>query len=192
MKKYFFYIILFLIILLGFFLLVPKVATRLFPFERSPILNAFISDSKKNQKIDGRQFWMMREYFSPGAFTFKKEGYTINEVRSVLSNLDVSIKANPFFFPFLVFHSDRLESVEALTETNKLNQIFFSPGKNKNCIIDQTSTYMCYKDSHTLTIIFIKPMKEMMVTNGFYDYKTDEVRRLTNDRHWLVISKIRL
>lgn len=177
---------------MGTILLVPKIYTRLFSFKKSTLLTSFIEESKRNHLIDGRKFWMLREYYSPGSFTFKKVGFQIKDIKPTLEKLTVTIKPHTSVFPFLIFQSDKFNSIEALATTNKLHTIVSLPEKNKDCIIEQPSTYMCYTDSHTLMIIFIKPMSEMMITNGFYDYKTDEVKKITKDKYWLVISKVEM
>lgn len=192
MKSYYFYLTIIIVILLGFILLVPKVATRIFPFAREKLLQDFIADVKNNQTIESKKFWMLREYYSPGSFVFREKGLSKNEADPALKIFNVSFNKKEYVYPFLIFTSEKFKSIEAITKTTDLNRIISNLEmiKGKSCIIDQKSMFICYKDEHTIYIVFIKPMNEMQKTNGFFDYKRQDLADLTKGKSWLVISKI--
>jgi hypothetical protein len=194
MKQYSFYIAVLIITIFGFLLFVPKVATRVFPFARNRLLKNFLDDTKNKKTIDARKFWILREYYSPGSFVFKEKGLTDNETNSALKQYEFIFNNQQYVYPFLIFNSDKFQSMEALVKATNLNSVIQnSSAKNlKNCIIDQKTARICYRNEHELEVRFIKPMNEMRQTNGFFDYKRQDLAELTNGKYWLVISKISL
>lgn len=194
MKQYSFYIAVLIITIVGFLLFIPKVATRVFPFARNRLLKDFLDDTKNKKTIDARKFWTLREYYSPGSFVFKEKGLTDNETSATLKQFALSFNKRQYVYPFLIFSSEKFQSIETLVKTANLNSVIQdSSAKNlKNCIIDQKTARICYRNEHELEVRFIKPMNEMRQTNGFFDYKRQDLAELTNGKYWLVISKINL
>lgn len=189
-----FYIAIIILTILGFFLFVPKVATRVFPFTRTRLLKNFLNDVKINKSIDGRKFWVLREYYSPGSFTFKEKGLTKDEVIMALKKINVTFNNKYYIYPFLTFTSDKFFSIEALVTINDLNRLVNDTADKKliNCIIDQKTAQICYRNEKEIEIRFVNPMDEMRRTNGFFDYKRQNLAELTNGKYWLVISTIEL
>ena len=194
MKSNLFYLFLAILILCGSLLLIPKVSTKLFPFIQRKYLTSFLESTKKRKSIDSREFWILREYYSPGNFVFKEKGLNNQESSEMTKTLHLTLKKNIYVYPFITFNSKKFKSLEALTKETSISAVIrdFDEYPRKDCIIRQQDQYICKTDDSTITVIFIKPMKEMRITNGFFDYKRKDLDELTKDKNWLVVSDIAL
>ncbi len=192
MKSNFFYPVLIIITILGFLVFVSKVQTRVFPYSSKIRLDTFLKNTSDNKKIDAREFWQFREFYSPGSFIFEEKGLPKTIADKTLRMLQIKLDTKPYMYPFLVFKSNKLNSIEALTDEKYLERVIvnFDELNRKNCIIDQKSSYICRYADNSILLMFIKPMDEMRRTNGFFDYKRKDLDELTKGRYWLVISKI--
>ncbi len=190
----FYYTFIFLLITAGFLVFVPKISTRIFPFIRIKYLNSFIEETKRNGTINTRNFWVLREYYSPGYFIFKEKGLTKNEINKATKSLGISLKTNIYNYPFATFHSDKIQSLEVLVDVSSISASLINSDKKirKDCIIDRIEEYICYINNKTIEMTFIKAMSEMQETNGFFDYKRKDIMELTRNKKWLVISQIHL
>src|SRR5438309_349675 len=107
-----FYILTTVSLLLAFLLLYPKVASHT-PFIRNLQLNKFISEIEKTQSVDGRKYWMFREFYSPGSFEFNRTGFnqikSLNQLQAMGIHFD-EVQAKSF----LIFSSSKLKSEDFL------------------------------------------------------------------------------
>ena len=72
-----FSILLLVFIVVLFIVLSPKVSSLLLPFKSEAILNDFINKTKIAGAINPQEYWQFREFYSPGYFTFAKQGLRI-------------------------------------------------------------------------------------------------------------------
>ncbi len=182
---------LFIILTLGFILLHPKVTMQLLAAQRSSRYTNFASTVEKNNNIDGKKFWEFREFYSPGSFVFRKTGVDRHEVDSVLKEMNVRIYPDSDIFPYQIYYSPRITSIESLVTTATVSAFMKIPSTTYNCYVKTSSQFMCQSQRNVL-IGFIKPLDEMKKTNGFYDYARDDVRQIVKDKMWLDITEIKL
>ena len=96
-----------------------------------------------------------------------------------------------YFTPFLIFSSNRWQSVEFLTSITPPDLAMFRVDVPKKDIILDTSTDIIYRKSGYVFIIFLRPIDVMQQTNGFLDYKEYD-KKLVKGKQWLVISRVKL
>lgn len=159
-----------LVCVLGLFVLLqPKVSSLIFPQKRAAIRAEFIQRVVADQYINPQVFWQFREFYSPGSFTFDPK---YSEVAGVLK----------FTYPFrqskielLKFHSPYLDSYDAIIQKNLAEQYLQEAIQQPKQILFQDLRSIIYLDqSDEMRIIFVKPIEEMMQTNGFFDYDQKE------------------
>ncbi|QQG44560.1 MAG: hypothetical protein HYW86_01430 [Candidatus Roizmanbacteria bacterium] len=191
-----FFIILFLAIVGSFLIFQPKLSTWLFSFKRQSIFNNFMADVQKNKAINARTFWEFREFFNPGYFTFERDGLSKKQTAEALKKVRISLNSNVYYHPFLIYNSDKLNSIEFLVQTNELNKIINNVNdltlNVKKEILNTPSSHLYYDSDKTVKILFIKPVDEMVLANGFYNYRNDEDVKIYKDKSWLSITSVNL
>lgn len=191
-NPYIFPLLLLIIIFLSFIFFTPKVASSLFPQKRQMILQNFIKDTITEGKINPQAYWEFREFYSPGSFEFSRRGLSPTILTTVIKTWNIPLRQPTDIFPFLLFTSPHLQSVDSLTtmaemeetvDSNKLatTQILF---KNENAIIYQT-------DKETVKIIFLLSGDEMKKANGFFEYNEKD-KKLTQGKYWLNTTLIKM
>ena len=189
-SKQIFFVLASIIIFASFLVFTPKVGTMLFSFKRQVIYNNFIQQVKKENTINPQAYWEFREFYSPGYFTLAKNGLTTSIVDTTEKNIGVKIKANSLQVPFAIFHSAKLESLDALSSKVNLSEIA-TDVIPKN-IIFRDSDSLIYRDgSKTVKIIFIKPQSEMKKAVGFFE-NNDTDEKITHGKYWLNITTVQL
>lgn len=177
-------LLLFVIIFLSFIFFTPKVSSSLFPQKRQMLLQNFIKDTTTEGKINPQAYWEFREFYSPGSFEFSREGLNVKTWK-------IPLRQTQDLFPFLLFASPYLESVDSLTAVKNMEEIVDSSKlgatqilfKNENSIIFQ-------EDKKTVKIIFLLSEQEMKKANGFFEYNEKD-KKLTQGKHWLNITLIK-
>ena len=96
-----------------------------------------------------------------------------------------------YFTPFLIFSSNRWQSVEFLTSITPPDLAMFRVDFSKNEIILDTYTDLIYRKDGYMYVIFLRPVEVMQETNGFLDYKEHD-KELIKGKQWLVISRVKL
>lgn len=182
---------LFIILIGGFILLHPKVTMMLVAAQRSSRYTNFASAIEKDNNIDGKKFWEFREFYSPGSFVFRKTGVDRHEVDRVLKEMNVRIYPDRDIFPYQLYYSPHITSIESLVTTATISAFMKIPSITYNCYVKTQTQFMCQSQRNVL-IGFIKPLDEMKKTNGFYDYARDDVRKIVKDKMWLDITQIKL
>lgn len=164
MKKRFPFI--FLIVSSFFFMMIylllqPRVSGY-FPFIRKYRLDTFIKNTSAHHAISAEEFWILREFYSPGFIRFK--------------NRDV------------IYTSDKIASRESLVDKGITLDSLLSLDTNWT-ILFNTRNEMIATNRKAYIISFIKPIEEMSTANGFFDYR-DKDKKLLESKNWYVTSEI--
>src|SRR3989338_7266587 len=182
-------VLLFVIILL-FFILQPKLSVVIFPQKRQAILNNFVKNTQSNNKIDARTFWQFREFYYPGYFTFERLGLSKQKVSVAEVKLNVELLPEASASAFLIYKSDKVNSLEALVNTDDLSATISDKDfTNENVLLQNTSN-LIYLSSKKARISFIKPIDEMVTANGYYDYKNPQDKALIDGKYWLSVTEV--
>lgn len=189
-KDYLFVFLLLVIIVISFLILTPKVASMLFPQKRQMVLQSFISSTKQTNKIDPQKFWEFREFYSPGYFTFNRNGLTNTQIKTVENKTGISVDMNNVSRIFLSFTSPHLNSYEALVSAVKLSDVVNVQTLGSKETIFSNNNTLIYKDSTKRThIIFLKPLSEMERANGFFNYN-DTDKSIVQGKNWLEVTTL--
>lgn len=186
-----FFIVLFFIITGLFVLLTPKISSRLFPFVRQARWNSFITQTLSEGNINPQKFWEFREFYSPGYYTFDRNGLdklTLSKAQNII-NIPLNIQYIDRFF--ITFTSPQLTSIEALTTANNLSKVVNLNSLNKNFILLSKKNQIIYKNKQTVYLFFLKTNKEMKTANGFFDYNNQD-KNIIKGKCWLDITMINL
>ena len=165
-------LVIFILIIVGLFaFLSPKISSLLFPFKRQAILNDFISKTKMAGRIDAKDYWKFREFYSPGSFTFAKDGIAKSLSENATRQIGINYNSKLIDSTFLFFSSDRLDSLDMLTKQEDLNKIIDLEQIPKKNIIFRNKNCLIYKvNTNTVRIAFLLNMNDMQKVNGISDY----------------------
>lgn len=142
------------------------------------MLNSFLTNIDVNKRIDAQEFWRFREFYYPGSLIVDKKG--IKDPASPT----IPLAFNPYLFT--LFHSSKIASYEYLVTKNTLDLIV--PKSDEWKIFPNSS--LAYKNlDDSVSLVFIKPISEMVKANGFLDYK-DKDKKLLEGKYWMVITNI--
>lgn len=175
-----------------FIILSPKISNIVFPQKRQVTLNSFIENVKTKGAIDASKYWEFREFYSPGYFTFSRDGIAASLTKNSAREIGVKYNVNNIDLTFSFFSSSRLDSLDMLTKSSSLSQLVdekqFQNGKilfmNKSSLIYQ-------RDNKTIVIVFLMDNKAMRKANGFFDY-VDKDKKITQGKNWLNITSVNL
>ena len=157
--------------------------------QRRSAFEHFASSAEHQKNIDGKRFWEFREFYSPGSFVFRKTGVDRYEIDRLLKKMNIRIYPDSNLFPYQIYYSPRITSIESLVTTATISAFMKIPSTRSYCYIKTSSQFMCQSE-RMVTIAFIKPLDEMKKTNGFYDYARDDVRKIVKNKMWLDITQI--
>ena len=144
--------------------------------ERIQSFENFLNTVKSNNTINPRNFWELREFYSPGYFTFNPEFINTTSV--------LQIKNLPNYKnQILAFHSPKLTSQEYILK-NCQNTL-----AAQDEIIFSSPDSVIFKNGSNIVIKFIKPIDDMVKSNGLFDYTQQELD-LLNGTCWLVESEL--
>lgn len=124
-------------------------------------MKSFIKNTLKNNIISAKEFWQLREFYSPGIITFDNK--------------------------ILEYKSQKVTSREILVKKTDYLQTHVQPTKDYQIIFQRKNELITKKDGVTF-IYFIKPISEMRTANGFFDYE-DKDKALLRDKMWLVVAQ---
>ncbi len=127
---------------------------------------------QKNDAVDAQEFWQFREFYYPGALMVNKEGLSTQPLNII------SLPKDSLYFTS--FRSRYIQSDEFLVSADTLGTIL-NKKYNKSFLLTQ--------EKNRVILVFIKPVKEMVRANGFYDYK-DKDKKLLEGKSWLVVITI--
>jgi hypothetical protein len=185
-----FFLVLPILIVFLFLMLSPKISAQLFPFKRHAALNEFIDSTKASGQIDSQKYWQFREFYSPGYFTFSRQGIDIKLLKQAETKIKVKFDNKKVNLSFLVFSSPLVSSVDMLTTTSSINEIFQSK-VSKEAILFKDKNSLIYKqDSGTIAIVFLLSNENMRKANGFFDYN-DRDKIITEDKNWFNVTAVK-
>lgn len=190
--KYKYPLIIAVIVVLLFILFQPKLSAQLFPFKRQMIWNEFATNVKTDGQIDGRTFWQFREFYYPGYFTFDRLGLSKQKISVAEEKLNIELLPEASASAFLIYKSDKVNSLEALVNTDDLSTaVSDKVFSNENVVLQNTSTSI-YLSPKKARIFFIKPTDEMVTANGYYDYKNTQDKAIIEGKYWLSVTEVEL
>lgn len=191
-KQSYLSLFLFASIIILFLFLSPKVSSFLFPFRRNQLWKTFLNNTKSHQVISSKEFWEFRDFYYPGSLVFNVKKLSQKETADAFSTLKISVLPDQYFYPFLYFSSNKIHSLESLVKVSSINNILLPQAipSNSTIILRDTST-LFYISNNTATLIFIKPVEEMITANGYFNYKRDD-KELLKDKFWFVYTVINL
>ena len=179
-----------IIIVITFLLFTPKISSTLFPFKRQAVYKDFIRSVEKDKKIDPQQFWEFREFYSPGYFTFSRDGLSDEELQNAQKEIGVDLQPGAITLPFAVFHSPKLVSLDALSTKTSINQIVNTVNP-KDVILKNDKSLMYSTSGKTIKIVSIQPESEMKKTVGFFEYNGAD-KKITENKYWLNTTSLSL
>lgn len=189
---YKFELIIITLITILFIFLQPKLSVVLFPQKRQVILNNFLENTQSNKKIDARIFWQFREFYYPGYFTFERLGIKKSMYSITEKKLRIKLSENSLPYVFLIYTSNKFNSLEALVTKDILSDVVVDLSTGKKNIIFQNNSELVYKTGGRMRIIFVKPQNEMVKSNGYFDYKNPRDMAILQTKYWLSVSEILL
>lgn len=192
-SKFFLSIILLIIVLsLGFIILSPKISSRVIQAKRDVLWDKFYDQNIESGLVDGKRFWEFREFYSPGSFVFKKEGLSGKEITgSIYSDEIAQFNFKKDYF-FLHYKSEKIESIEGLTNINSIERLLNKYSFFKKRIINRGSNFVLIDGSNKrYMLLALLKNDELKKANGFFDY-TEEDKELVNGKNWLVLAFITL
>jgi len=174
-------------LILLFIFLQPRLSTLLFPFKRDQLLINFITTTKDAKAVNTKEFWKVREFYSPGHFVYDNKGIK-NFPTSLLFLPDIT---NDSLFPFLIYTSPLTQSVDFLTTQKTIAPIVSKLSSENMNVIMQTDTLFLGQKDDAIFLVFLASQKDLIQTNGFLDYQTKD-KELTKDKQWVSISRFDL
>lgn len=175
--------ILFLVIIFfSFIFFTPKISSSLFPQKRQMLLQNFIRDTKTEGEINSQAYWELREFYSPGSLKFSREGLNVKTWK-------IPLRQTQDLFPFLLFTSPYLESVDNLTTIKKMEEIVDIDKLGATQILFKNENSIIFQTDKTVKIIFLLSEQEMRKANGFFEYNEKD-KKLTEGKHWFNVTLI--
>ena len=186
-----FSIILFVLIIILLVVFSPKVSSLLFPFKRQAILNEFINKTKTEGTINPQEYWQFREFYSPGYFTFSREGIAKSLSLNAAKEISVKYNEKEINLTYSFFSSQRLNSLDMLTKQLNLNKLIDQKQFRKEKIIFMGKNSLIYKeDASTMEIVFLLSNADMQKANGFFNYQ-DKDRKITTGENWFNVTSLK-
>jgi hypothetical protein len=170
------FLIVLVFIIFGLFaVLSPKVSSILFPFKRQIILNDFINKTKIAGVINAQDYWKFREFYSPGFFTFSKNGIAKALSKNAEKEIGINYDEKAVNSAFLFFSSRWFNSLDMLTKQTDLNKIVDMQKIPKDNVIFIGKNCLIYKsDINTIKITFLLSGNDMQKVSGISDYQNNE------------------
>lgn len=160
--------------------------------------NNFYTNLASSNVIDSKKFWEFREFYSPGVFVFDRKGLAKKEISNAIQHMDIpqavinAVINNDL--SFLSYNSTRIVSIDALTQSNSIDDFLELHNYNYNSVdvVSHGTNYLLLKlEPKKFLLFFVVSESEMEKANGYFDY-TEKDRQLVKDKHWLDISLITL
>jgi hypothetical protein len=170
-----FFIVLIFVIIGLFVVLSPKVSSILLPFKRQIVLNDFINKTKITRMINPQDYWKFREFYSPGFFTFSKEGIAKSISKNAEKEIGINYDEKAVNSAFLFFSSRWFNSLDMLTKQTDLNKIVDVQKIPKDNVIFIGKNCLIYKSGiNTIKITFLLSDTDMQKVSGISDYQNNE------------------
>jgi hypothetical protein len=178
-----------LAVIVCFFTLIPKFTSSIYPQKRAAILNQFIDSTRQNKFLDSQEYWKFREFYSPGYYTFDRNGIEKGITLKFLNSINMTLNdksANVF----LKFTSPKLLSLDILTTRRTLSNAITENESDKNIIYKDPTTKIFREAPNTIVMLFLKTASDMKKANGFFDYQNED-KNITDGKYWLNITEIK-
>lgn len=176
-------------LVLLFILLQPRISSSLFSFKREQLLTSFLDAIKNTKTVNPKEFWKVREFYSPGHFVYDNRG--IKATKLPLTFLSLSNTNDHALFPFLIYTSPLTQSIDYLTTLKTIRPILNLLSQEKMKIIVQTDTLFLGQKDNAMYLVFLASNKDLAQTNGFLDYQNKD-KELTKDKQWLSLTRFEL
>jgi hypothetical protein len=185
------FLIALLFIIVGLFVVLsPKISSLLFPFKRQAVLNDFINKTKIAGAINPRDYWKFREFYSPGYFTFSKNGIAKSLSKNAKKEIGINYDEKTVNLPFLFFSSRWLNSLDMLTQQADLNKIVNLVKIPKNDIIFTGKNCFIYKiNAKTIEMIFLLSNNDMQKVSGISDYQDS---KSIGRKNWFNVTSLKI
>ncbi len=167
--------------ILIFLFLEPKIAARIIPYESQRLLTQFISSTERQKKINSRDFWRFREFYSPGSYVYNPNGVATPPI------LVKRIASLPFT-PSLSFTSPRLSSVGGHTPIDSLPKQLQLPAPSQEILLSTSTIFLAKEPDNAYLLLFIKPISEIKKANGFLQHESSADDKTGN--FWLDVTLI--
>jgi hypothetical protein len=182
-----------LLIIIAFILLQPTSVSSLNINNKEARWNNFVK-KVEGHRMDTKAFWETREFYSPGHFAFKKEGFAVDkqaELIRVLGAPDLGLSNQ---LVFLEYNASAFISYESLIKDenapNVLKSITLLSGRND--VLAKGENFVIIKiNQDKAIIIFLTTLDEMKKANGFFKYDEDD-KDLVKGKNWFDISEVRI
>lgn len=177
-------------IVVGLFVALSPKASSLFPFKRHAILNDFINKTEMTGKINPQDYWEFREFYSPGFFTFSKEGIAQSISKNAEKEIGINYDEKTTDLTFLFFSSRWLNSLDMLTKQTDLNKIIDVQKIPKDNVIFIGKNCLIYKsDTNTIKISFLSSGTDMQRVSGISDYQDS---KSIGGKNWFNVTSLKV
>ncbi len=141
---------------------------------------------EKDNAINVQTFWIFRERYYPHSIEFKEAGYKNFDAQSIFNSLPIEMPRD--LFSFLTSKSTHSKSFEGLTSDKALSYLEKQDRDESRQYILKNSNELVFIQDGTLTIIFLKPVGDMMKANAYYDLKGRH-SSVVEKKFWIVVSQ---
>lgn len=176
----------------------PRLASQNFSFTRAQALVPFFSEVVTTGKFDPQQWWKLREFYSPGSFTYNPDIIQVNITQQIRPR-------GPFSgpLPLFTYTSNRLASTDYVIPNTviansdqdgskiKLLQKLATCPTSGATLYQDSSTILFMSDSNTLHFLFVRPLSDMRQANGLFDYDKQDLFWL-RDTSWAEVTTLKL
>lgn len=183
----FFPLVLLICIIIAFIFLQPTSIAH-FPSIKQKTWNNFIVNLYQKKRMDVKDFWMTRQFYSTGYFQLNINGFSTDDNMNTMGLSDFQ-SIHPVVF--LQYHSPDFTSYESLVseaDASNAAQIIYNLQKNDKVIAAGNNYAIIQFAPEKAKIFFIASNNEMMSANG---YALDN-KDLLQGKTWLSISEVLL
>lgn len=160
----------------------PTIKSLWNSWSNNKLLKTYLNSLIEDQQLDPKRFWQFRERYGQGIFAINDEFVDILQTYKI-------IKRNPEGETSLLFYNgSHIKSIDSITvEKDVIEKI--AEQEDPTLVLLQSSSILLTKletsnQVASFELWFLLPIEEMMTTNGFFDYTSDE-RELLKGTQWL-------
>lgn len=177
------------VLLVAFLFFTPKIANRIFEFQRAAMWSKFLEETQQNDSINTQSFWKFRDFYSPGYVQFDQKGLPKPLVKSMEQTIAIPASVDETALPYLAFQSPRVQSLDILVKTSSFSAIVKPEAYKGKEILFQNKNSVIYRENEDLIkVAFLASESELKRTNGYFlrwrDYG------LIKNKYWLNLSSI--
>lgn len=140
--------------------------------------------------INTQDYWKFREFYSPGYFTFSKNGIAKSLSKNAEREIGISYDEKVVDQPFLFFSSHWLNSLDMLTQQTDLNKLINLKGITQNNIIFEGKNCLIYKsNANAIKIVFLASSNNMQKVSGVSDYQDS---KSSVGKNWFNVTSLKI